>query len=487
MLSDSHIRENPWWGDPAAIDSDTHLRRLEDQPVVFEHDIPFALDRDAVYTLRGPRQVGKTTLLKRVVRRLLTDGISPRQVLYSDVASAGIVDFTQLQEYIDQFVSHIRSTDANSRLFILLDEVTGIEDWGVAVRTLHGRGSLEDVTVIATGSHALDVRRGGERAPGRRGEVEHWDWLMMPLCFRDFLALHRPQIVDNLPERTDLDPGGIYEAATEAHFQGRELRELFDRFLRTGGYPYAIAAEVEHGRIPDSVYRIYRDAVRGEVARANLGENYFRELVSWLGHKHLGREFSWSSASGDTTIGSKNTARKYLEAAEGLFVWHIYYRVLDPGKSRPALKSPKKLYPVDPFGWHVLSSWVRGESNPWRASLTRIADSAVKGELVESVCADHFRRRFAEFAYYFRDKKGRREIDFALFSTPDKANLVEVKYQKRIRRKHRKTLAEQGGGILATRDHLEWYEDDQVAAVPICYLLALLNWKISLFPEERGT
>ena len=188
--------------------------------------------------------------------------------------------------------------------------------------------------------------------------------------------------------------------------------------------------------------------------------------------------------SSNTTIGSKNTARNYLEVAEKLFLWHIYYRIVDPEQSRAALKSPKKLYPADPFAWHVLVSWARGEKHGRQASMRRLADPTQKSDLIESICADHLRRRFNHIAFYYRSPKGRREIDFALFEEGRRRALIEVKFQKRIRRKHRHRLAEAGGGCLATADHLKWFEDDNVAALPIAYLLAILPWQLSLFPDR---
>ena len=118
-----------------------------------------------------------------------------------------------------------------------MDEVTGVDDWGVAIRTLHGRGALDDVTAVATGSQALDIKRGGERAPGRRGAVEHWDWLMMPLSFRQFVELHDRQLFERLPVIDSFEPARVYEAGGEAHFFGDRLQELLDRYLMTGGFP----------------------------------------------------------------------------------------------------------------------------------------------------------------------------------------------------------------------------------------------------------
>jgi predicted AAA+ superfamily ATPase len=485
-LTDQHVQDNPWWSDPTAIDADYHLAQLQAQPLVSQHSIPFDLHTDAVYTIRGPRQVGKTTFLKRIVRRLLTEEqVKPRRILYADVGGMGLEDHSSLADFVASFSDYVRERNKEDRVFVLLDEVTGVSDWGVAIRTLHGRGKLQHMTVIATGSHALDVKRGGERAPGRRGDVDYWDWIMMPLSFRDYVALHDPTLIERVPALQSLDPYTVFETSEEVHFVGAAIERMFDRYLLTGGYPYAVSAEHEHEQIPHHIYRLYRDAIRGELARTGLNERYFRELISWAGHKRLGQEFSWRNASDETGIGSKDTARKYLEAAEGLFLWHIYYRVLDPTAPREALKSPKKLFPADPFGWHVLASWVRGERQPWSASIDRLNDPSTRGDLVESVCADHFRRRFGHFAFYFRDKKGRREIDFALFEDASPRALVEVKYRARNRKKHRQTLTRQGGGILATRNHLEWYPDDGVAAVPVCYLLASLPWEISLFPERE--
>lgn len=480
------IRDNPWWADPTAVTNDPHLRRLRERSLVFDHPTPFELDVDAAYTLRGPRQVGKTTLLKRLVRELIVDrDVSPRRVLYLDVGAAGIASPHALQEALSAYLLDVRDSNPIDRLYLFIDEVTGIDDWGIVLRTLHGRGLLEGVTFLATGSHALDVLRGGERAPGRRGAVEHWDWVMMPLSFRDYLGLHDPELLERLPTFDSLRPDDVFATAREMALHADRITSLFDRYLLTGGYPHPTEAEHEERRIPSHVYRLHQDAIRGEIARAGYRERFFRELVSWIGHHRLGREFSWRDASGETEIGSKDTARRYIEDAKGLFVWHVFYRVKQPGKPEEALRSPKKLYPADPFNWHVLSAWASGEHDPWKASLAMLADPREKGELVESVLADHFRRRFGHFAFYYRHSRGNREIDFVLFEDPKQMRLVEAKYRTRITPTEWKELAHHGGGILASRETLEFHEEAGVAVVPVSSLLAGLPYSLTLFPSAE--
>jgi len=479
-----YARDNPWWRDPASIAQDPDLQRLRSQPARYDHPIPFALDLDAVYTLRGPRQVGKSTLLKRLARTLLTDRqIEARDLLFLDVEAMAIDTPSALLEAVEGFLDWSRSVSPETRKFLLLDEVTGVSDWGTAVRVLYRRGELDDVTAIVTGSHALDLKEGGETAPGRRGE-EHGaelDWIMMPFGFRSFVLAHESDLDGELPAFHTLKPRTAYEISRELTLHEERIRPLFHRYLLAGGYPHAMAAESTGERIPRSVFDLHRHAMTGQMKRAGLRESYFRELVAWASDRGLGHEFSWRDGSGNTRIGSKDTVRKYLENAEAMYLWHIVYRAqgaTDPGR---ALRSPKKLYPSDPFGWHVLANWGSRTRDPWSSSHERLENPAVRGTLVESVMADHLARNYGDGLLYHRTRKGGEEIDF-LVSEHKGIRYLEVKFRNSVRRDDRKWLAKYGGGILATKDTLEWDEDSGVASVPVWALLAAYGRPVSLYP-----
>src|SRR3712207_3246275 len=91
-------RQNRWWLDPADVERDRHLRQLSQAPIRWEPPLPFRFDRDAVYTLRGPRQVGKPTILKRQIAALLAGGWSAASILYLDVELAGLETARDLVE-----------------------------------------------------------------------------------------------------------------------------------------------------------------------------------------------------------------------------------------------------------------------------------------------------------------------------------------------------------------------------------------------------
>lgn len=488
-VTTAQLRDNPWWQRAELIRDDPDLARLREKSIRYEHPIPFDLEVDAVYTLRGPRQVGKSTLLKRVIARLLTEeGVEPRRVLYFDVEGAGIGDARRLTDELDEFLEWARPVVGGERIYLLLDEVTGVPDWGTFVRVLYRRGRLKDTTVIVTGSHALDLRRGSEMAPGRRGEERGiaLDWLMRPLGFREYVEAHgespgAPRGL--LPTLDPGDPRAAHESAAELMLQGDRLRSLFQRYLLTGGLPHAFTAEHDSGRIPVTIYRLFRDAMVGQMRRAGHREGLFLEILSWSGESRLGREFSWRDIAAETEVGSKDTARSYVEDAEAMFLWHVFYRTKDHGRPRPALRSPKKLYPADPFAWHSLMSWAHRESDPWAAAVQGLTDPARVGELVEAVVADHLRRVAGRDCFYLRSARGEQEIDF-VFLTSQGPAFMEVKYRRHLRDSDSRHLRALGGGILATLDHLAWDEAANITSIPVPLLLSGLEGAGSMVPAE---
>lgn len=472
-------RENPWWADDEEIHRDPHITTVRQSPAAWQPPLPFTLEPPAVYTLRGPRQVGKTTLLKLFIQDLLRGRKrKPRSVLYLDCERVGIARHTELAEAIRNYLAWVGDAQP---LTLCLDEVTRVRNWGAAIRGLADEGALRRAVVVATGSHALDLRRGGERMPGRRGRVEQPDFLLLPLSFRDYLGVRDRQAIARLASPSSLRPGReLYEAAQEAALHGSALKAHFDRYLATGGFLGAVAREMGDGRIGADLYTQNRDAVVGEVIRAGLREGYFRELVGWL-LPRLGREFTWRDIAGETEIGTHVTARDYVEAGEALYVWHIFHRVKDPGRRSPAFKSPKKLYPADPFIFHALHAWGLGAAEPWESSQRFLADPASAGRVVEGAVADHLRRAYGRNAFYHRSPAGQ-EIDFVGFD--DRAPIaVEVKWRDRVERRDWRALAERGGGLLLTRARLEELErEPPVLAIPVHVLLAIMGGAATLRP-----
>jgi predicted AAA+ superfamily ATPase len=97
----------------------------------------FNLEQDAIYTMRGPRQVGKTTLIKIMIRELLEKGIHPKRIFFwaCDLIDTPKELATTLQCYLDG-----ARKEYDDRLFVFLDEISSIRDWQKGIKHLVDAG-----------------------------------------------------------------------------------------------------------------------------------------------------------------------------------------------------------------------------------------------------------------------------------------------------------------------------------------------------------
>lgn len=357
MLSDTQIvRFNPWWANRAWEAEDPHLRRLEAQPVrlpapqVEEID----LKRAAVHVLRGPRQVGKSTDLKLIVRRALAGGAEPRAVLYLSLDLLDGQPPSALVETVGRALE-LAGGGEGPRL-ILLDEVTSAGRWQTAVKALWDGGRIDRDVVICTGSSAIDLAEGAaERLPGRRGPGR--DFLVLP---QDFAAFARATDAANPPGlglsvAEIVSPDG-QEAMRAARIHLPGLQRALERYLRFGGLPAAVA-EAAGGRAEPSeeVQTILWDSLVREVQRRGASIPAAQALLERV-MRSLGSKLSWSRMAREMAVplgrrGAKadpRTVQSYVELlAVNYFALVLYFWKQDSGSGD--LARDKKVYFGDPL------------------------------------------------------------------------------------------------------------------------------------------
>ncbi len=473
-MLDQFARQNRWWADRTEIERDRHFVRLRTAKRAWAADLPFRFERDAVYTLRGPRQVGKSTVLKRQIEGLLASGWPARKILYLDVELAGLERAKDLVAALRAYLDGEQPSTGPppERLAIFLDEVTRIEHWAGALRGLIDNDELRGVTLVATGSHTRDLREGGERLPGRRGGGSELDLELLPLSFREYVALVDPALVLPLPVRALL-ADELRTGARDRIMIRPRLGALFERYLATGGFLTALNDEAEGGGVRPETFGLYRDAIVGEFTRAGLREAYLREVINWLAG-HLGQEFDYRGVAADTDIGSKDTARNYLDQLVETYVGLVFYRTPDLHAPSPGFRGPKKIHPSDPLLWHLVRGWAANDPDPWPSALAALARSDDTGHLVESVVAVHLRRALGERVFYWRPDD-RREIDFVIQPQGGVVALAEAKYQARVDDSDARTIVNAGGGVLLTRDREGDLGGGAAYAIPAAEALALLD------------
>src|SRR3989338_8905104 len=163
-------KQNPWWENPQRIGEDIKLKELEKFDIIWSPRILKHIDfeKNAVYSIRGPRQIGKTTTIKIVIKNLLKTK-NPSNILY--FACDNLKDNIQLQELLETYYDWARSQN-KERVYIFLDEISYVKEWQRAIKHFIDAKGSNNITMALTGSHILDLKKSTNRLPGRVGEKE---------------------------------------------------------------------------------------------------------------------------------------------------------------------------------------------------------------------------------------------------------------------------------------------------------------------------
>ncbi len=396
-------QQNPWWFREEIILDDEKIADYEGQTYQY---IPSALsefpeDTDAILTLRGPRQIGKSTTMKLLIRKLLLElKIPKKHIFYFSLDR--IEDYNQLYELIDCYLRNVRP-GRPQRLYIFLDEISFVREWQRGVKALADEGKLKNATLLLTGSNLLDIR--GEK-------LSKIDFEQLPMTFAEFIHLTEPTIeladIDNLIYYKDL------------------LLDRFEKYLITGGFPLSINLFLTKGYIPSYVYQLYLSWIEGDIGRAGKLERNLYQIMSRV-LAHLSTGISWYGLSREAGIASHATVQEYIEILERMYVLRSV-PFIDLSSKLPMYRKNKKLYFNDPLIFHCLSGKNSGIGDNFFTECQRFLNDPIgKSKLVESVVGMHIFRHYQNCFYW----QGQKEIDF-LSKKRNKLYFFEVKYQEKV-------------------------------------------------------
>jgi len=489
---------NNWWGgNRGAISNEKHIRDWSLSTFKWEPRLDKTIeDEEVIYVLRGPRRVGKTTLLKLRIQRLLEKGITPENVFYYPCDALETPN--QLAKIVDTYLSTMRKKDEWAYLFI--DEVSMLKDWQRAVKLLIDAGRFKDCTTILTGSHSIDLRKGSESLAGRRGRIDKLrygtpDKILLPAKFSEYIETLKPVLSNKIRELwllslerrkrmiLELAKGRIPIELRKMVFFSKELETLFEQYLLTGGIASAIHEYTASRRISRDTYGTFVHFVVRDICRWGQDENYARQILRRM-IETLASQVSWNSLKEDTEISDHKTAGSYVKVLKDSFVVAYYYH-LNVGKRSPYYRKEKKAYFQDPFIFHSCRSWVYGRDG-FEASLEFLSKTENRSKLVECVASNHISRFMfclhpsslfdpSNYVFYWRNKK--REVDFVI-DLDGKFLPIEVKYSDNIQKddvrgisEFMKTGRSYDHGIITSKSLLEVNKNHTV--VPLSILLLL--------------
>lgn len=193
--------------------------------------------------LMGPRQVGKSTVLRQVIDDLLDRGWPPANLTYFDFEDHRVTSPVTARDVV---AAEPGGLDPESPRIFLLDEVSSVHRWN---RWLKQAVDQRVGRIIATDSAASLVREAGrESGPGRWDEI----WLE-GLTFRELVDFSQP---------------GGSESSSRAL-----APRLLERYLLRGGFPEHAPSmtELQDDEDDEAVMRKLREDVVERALARDLG------------------------------------------------------------------------------------------------------------------------------------------------------------------------------------------------------------------------
>lgn len=274
-------------------------------------------DQSIIKVLTGIRRCGKSTILKLYQEYLLNNGIDPSQIIsinFEELEYEDLQDYKKLYQYIkDRLVE-------NKMMYIFLDEIQNVPSYEKVVDSLHVK---ENIDIYITGSNSYIFS--GQLATylsGRYIEIP-----VLPLSFKE-----------------------VYNPQTNKE-------EAFQKYIKTGGFPYLHQIQLLNEQIDMYLEGIYNTVIVKDIEERINRKNsksvtdiallkaISKYLSSVVGSPVSIRSITNYFKSNERTT-SPNTISNYVEA---LCESYLYYpvEVMDVS-GKEVLKSNKKYYIVDP-------------------------------------------------------------------------------------------------------------------------------------------
>jgi len=433
----SRLKEaNPWWDNKKLIEQDIHLTRIEKQKIRWKYQLISNLN-EGIYSVRGPRQIGKTTWIKQKVKDLLKNN-SPKNIFF--YSCDDIRNYEEIMELIELF---LEIADKDKIKYIFLDEIPYVKEWQRGIKHLYDSGKLNKCSVVLSGSHSIDIKRSIEQLPGRGDEGKR-HFVMLPLTFGQYLGAVGKEIQLTTDFKKDI---GLLKLNL------RHLNKEYRNYLLTGGFLKAINELFTTGEILDSTYDVYLKWVIGDLAKWDLKEGFSKQIIRRIIESYIS-ELSWSSIKSGTDVDSHHTTAKYINAIEEMFVLNIVYK-MDFNKKIPDFPKSKKIYFSDPFIFSTCHKWVYSTENnfqTYQEYLDNNVDKLSEGVLLNHLINIIYRRiksniyDYKDMIYYWKNKSNTKEIDLVY-----KDIAFELKYKNKIKDSDYKALKEFKKGFLITK------------------------------------
>lgn len=361
------------------------------------------LNKPKISVILGPRQVGKTTILKALHREI--GGI----YLDLDIFS----NYEKVASY-EQFLTTIKAegyrNEQKEPFFVFLDEFQRYDDLTVILKNIYDHHQ-KNVKVFVTGSSSLNIKNKVQESLAGRKITTY----LYPLSFKEFLIFtERDDLLKQLINLQNI------ERADEYYKSVPELIKYLEEFMIYGGYPELVLAEDQDEKyeILESIFDAYVNKDLVDYLKIEKIKNA-KTLIQKIAINHA----QIANYSGFASLCELNsqTVKNYIEIFKETYIINEL-KPFFTNKNKEVSKAPKLYF----FDNGVRNFFINNFSAPnIRGDTGFLFESLYISELIKTGVKPSFIK-------YFRTKK-KTEVDIII----DKAShltAIELKYKTKIKR-----------------------------------------------------
>ncbi|MCK6578228.1 MAG: AAA family ATPase [Anaerolineae bacterium] len=390
--------------------------------------------------LTGPRQVGKSTLVRQIIQTLLDEGVEPRRIFY--------VQFDELRELLrltepiltlaDWFEQYIlkesfnRATESGQPAYLFFDEVQNLPEWAPQIKSLV---DSSDVRVMVTGSSALRIEQGRDSLAGRISTLE-----LGTLFLREIMEIRREETLQPFLEFNGITPLRTLDFWQDLRAYGEQHRDVrlraFSYFSERGAYPIAHnRPDVEWSELADQLNEtVIRRAITHDLRTGPRGakrDQHLLEEIFRLVCRYAGQSPTTSSMveeirqTRDANIGTQRVLQ-YLRFLDGT----LLMRLIEPLELR--LKRKKGTSKICICDHALRASWLQEVvplSSEQLETHSHLKDLA--GHIAESAAGYFLRSIVGLDVAHFPVRASEPEIDYVI-TVGEQRIPIEIKYRSRI-------------------------------------------------------
>lgn len=288
--------------------------------------------------LSGARQVGKTTLFRQTIRRLIREGFPAANIFYATFDHP-LLKLVGLKRALDAWEELYPAAPDHPRV-LFLDEIQYVPDWQTWLK--HQVDFNPGHRIAVTGS--ANPLKSGSAESG----VGRWETIPLPtLSFGEYLKLRKVEVPAALPELKSLrelfswKPAAFARTATIA----RPLTAHFHEYLLRGGFPEpALATDLARCQ------RLLREDVVDKVLKRDMTAFYgvrrvleVEKIFLYLCY-HDGGILDIPTLCQQLEGVNRQTALNFLDLFESA---HLIYRLKAFGYGKEVLRGRDKVYLAD--------------------------------------------------------------------------------------------------------------------------------------------